>query len=62
VRSGTGACGWARTVISFKDRLSSSLFLKKIRVDPALASGVILTTFTDCIGFAALLGLGAMVL
>lgn len=38
------------------------LFLKKIRVDPALASGVILTTFTDCIGFAALLGLGAMVL
>lgn len=38
------------------------LFLKKIRVDPALASGVILTTFTDCIGFAALLGLGAMIL
>jgi magnesium transporter len=38
------------------------LFLKKIQVDPALASGVILTTFTDCIGFAALLGLGAMVL
>jgi magnesium transporter len=38
------------------------LFLKKIRVDPALASGVILTTFTDCIGFAALLGLGTMVL
>jgi magnesium transporter len=38
------------------------LFLKKIRVDPALASGVILTTFTDCIGFAALLGLGALLL
>ncbi len=38
------------------------LLLKKIRVDPALASGVILTTFTDCIGFAALLGLGAMIL
>ena len=38
------------------------LFLKKIRVDPALASGVILTTFTDCIGFAALLGLGAIFL
>jgi len=38
------------------------LFLKKIRVDPALASGVILTTFTDCIGFAALLGLGTMFL
>jgi magnesium transporter len=38
------------------------LFLRKIRVDPALASGVILTTFTDCIGFAALLGLGALIL
>jgi magnesium transporter len=38
------------------------LILKKIRVDPALASGVILTTFTDCIGFAALLGLGTLFL
>jgi len=38
------------------------LFLKKLRVDPALASGVILTTFTDCIGFAALLGLGTIFL
>jgi len=38
------------------------LVLKKLRVDPALASGVILTTFTDCIGFASLLGLGTLVL
>jgi magnesium transporter len=38
------------------------LLLKKLRVDPALASGVILTTFTDCIGFASLLGLGALFL
>ena len=38
------------------------LILKKMRVDPALASGVILTTFTDCIGFAALLGLGTIFL
>jgi magnesium transporter len=38
------------------------LVLKKLRVDPALASGVILTTFTDCIGFAALLGLGTIFL
>lgn len=38
------------------------LFLKRMRVDPALASGVILTTFTDCIGFAALLGLGTIFL
>jgi len=42
--------------------VSVPLVLKKLRVDPALASGVILTTFTDCIGFAALLGLGAMFL
>lgn len=38
------------------------LILKRIRVDPALASGVILTTFTDCIGFASLLGLAAVLL
>ena len=38
------------------------LTLKTLRIDPALASGVILTTFTDCIGFASLLGLGALFL
>jgi len=38
------------------------LMLKSMRVDPALASGVILTTFTDCIGFASLLGLATLFL
>jgi len=38
------------------------LVLKRMRVDPALASGVILTTFTDCIGFASLLGLASVLL
>ncbi|MCZ8132137.1 MAG: magnesium transporter [Steroidobacteraceae bacterium] len=38
------------------------LALKRMRIDPALASGVILTTFTDVVGFAALLGLGAIFL
>ncbi|HVY24550.1 MAG TPA: magnesium transporter [Steroidobacteraceae bacterium] len=38
------------------------LVLKRMRVDPALASGVILTTFTDCIGFASLLGLATVFL
>ncbi len=38
------------------------LMLKRMRVDPALASGVILTTFTDCIGFASLLGLATLFL
>jgi magnesium transporter len=38
------------------------LTLRRMQVDPALAAGVILTTFTDCIGFATLLGLGTLFL
>ncbi len=38
------------------------MMLKRMRIDPALSAGVILTTFTDCIGFATLLGLGALFL
>jgi magnesium transporter len=38
------------------------LALRRLRIDPALSAGVILTTFTDCIGFATLLGLGALFL
>ncbi len=38
------------------------LGLKRMRIDPALSAGVILTTFTDCIGFATLLGLGTLFL
>ena len=38
------------------------LTLRRLRIDPALASGVILTTVTDIVGFAALLGLGALFL
>ncbi|MBX3704289.1 MAG: magnesium transporter [Steroidobacteraceae bacterium] len=38
------------------------LALKRMQIDPALAGGVILTTVTDVVGFAALLGLGALVL
>src|SRR3954469_17176585 len=38
------------------------LLLKRMRIDPALSAGVILTTFTDCIGFATLLGLGTLFL
>ena len=38
------------------------LTLKRMRIDPALAGGVILTTVTDIVGFAALLGLGALFL
>jgi magnesium transporter len=38
------------------------LGLKRFRIDPALAGGVILTTVTDVVGFAALLGLGTLFL
>ena len=35
------------------------LLLKRMHIDPALAGGVILTTFTDCMGFFAFLGLAS---
>lgn len=38
------------------------LTLKRLGIDPAIAGGVVLTTFTDCIGFASLLGLGTLFL
>jgi magnesium transporter len=38
------------------------LVLKRIGVDPAVAGGVIVTTVTDVVGFASLLGLGTLVL
>ncbi len=36
------------------------LTLKWLRIDPAVASAVILTTFTDCIGFISFLGLATL--
>lgn len=38
------------------------LLLKAVRQDPAVASGVIVTTFTDVIGFATFLGVGTYLL
>ncbi len=38
------------------------LALRRLNIDPALSAGVILTTFTDCIGFATLLGLATLFL
>lgn len=35
------------------------LMLKRMRIDPALAGGVVLTTITDVAGYMAFLGLGA---
>lgn len=42
--------------------VSVPLILKRLGIDPALAGSVVLTTFTDCIGFASLLGLGTLFL
>jgi magnesium transporter len=38
------------------------LGLRRFGVDPAVAGGVVVTTVTDVVGFAALLGLGTLVL
>jgi magnesium transporter len=37
------------------------LILQRLRIDPALAGGVVLTTVTDVVGFVAFLGLAALV-
>ena len=36
--------------------------LERFKIDPAIASSVFVTTFTDTCGFALLLGLGTMLL
>jgi magnesium transporter len=41
---------------------SIPLFLKKIDVDPAIGSTVILTTVTDVVGFFSFLGLATLIL
>lgn len=38
------------------------LFLKKLKIDPALAGGVILTTITDVVGFVLFLGMATIFL
>ena len=38
------------------------LILRRINIDPALAGGVVLTTITDVVGFAAFLGLASLLL
>ena len=38
------------------------LGLRALKIDPALASSVFITTFTDVVGFASFLGLATMFL
>jgi magnesium transporter len=40
--------------------VSVPLILRRLGIDPAIAGGVVLTTVTDIVGFASLLGLGAL--
>jgi magnesium transporter len=42
--------------------LGVPLTLKRLGIDPAIAGGVVLTTFTDVVGLAAFLGLGTLIL
>jgi len=41
---------------------SIPLILKRMRIDPALAGSVVLTTVTDVVGFVTFLGLGTLFL
>jgi magnesium transporter len=41
---------------------SVPLVLKRMKIDPALAGGVVLTTITDVVGYMSFLGLGAIFL
>jgi magnesium transporter len=41
---------------------SVPLILKRMKIDPALAGGVVLTTITDVVGYMSFLGLGAIFL
>ena len=45
-----------------KDLKKELLTLNKFKIDPALASGVILTTITDVFGFLSFLGLASILL
>ncbi len=38
------------------------LMLKRMNIDPAIASGIFVTTFTDAVGFLSFLGLATLLL
>ena len=50
------------TLVAALAGASLPLLLRRLSIDPALAGGVVLTTITDVVGFAAILGLGALAL
>lgn len=54
-----GAAMIINLIVAALAGFSIPLILRQLRVDPALAGGVVLTTVTDVIGYMAFLGLGA---
>ena len=60
-----GVIGAAMIINLFMAALSGfgiPLLLKRMRIDPAIAGGVVLTTVTDVVGYMTFLGLGAALL
>ena len=60
-----GVIGAAMIINLFMAALSGfgiPLLLKQMRIDPAIAGGVVLTTVTDVVGYMTFLGLGAALL
>jgi magnesium transporter len=53
---------WGNLIVAATAGSLVPLVLEKLGVDPAVASSILVTTFTDTIGFLLLLGLGASVL
>lgn len=54
-----GAAMIINLVVAAIAGFSIPLVLRRLKVDPALAGGVVLTTVTDVVGYMAFLGLGA---
>ncbi len=55
-----GGALWLNTIVAVSIGGTVPLALKRIGIDPAVASGPILTTVTDMIGFLLVLSLAAL--
>lgn len=57
-----GVALWLNTIVAVSIGGTIPLLLKRLKIDPALASGPILTTVTDACGFILVLSLATMML
>ena len=53
---------WGNLVVAGLAGASIPIVLERFSIDPAIASSIFVTTFTDVCGFVLLLGLGAWLL